>query len=416
MKKLFTSTILTFIAFLFISVTSADAAVKVVENYLQDDNSMYAFPNKQYIHTYASPSKNSKITGTVKRNGAFMIDAKMSNGWYKTRWFTVNNTPEYIHPQDIMLVRENDTGNYPEPVYPFPNPGLVAPAPAVTVPTITSQPTDDTLSNIEAIVSTLGFAKEVSPAGIHYYHYAPDGEIVRSGGHAALEFYNIPDSKPHYGEFRLLISGWDDRQSYIKGQIEKVPAAIREILKFYYPTSYNKIYSMLYKGYETGVDMDEYLDTMFEFDNREFRVEAYHEGAQVAIFIGKEGERYTSSFALPDNVAIVKVNGSRLVTEQPAIVENGNTLVPLRGIFEALGAKVDWNKATQTITAHKGENQVSLTIGKKTAKANGATATLSIAPKVKNGTTLVPLRFISQALGAKVQWDQENEIVSIEQQ
>lgn len=413
MKKLFTSTILTFIAFLFISVSYVDAAVKVVENY---DNSMYAFPNKQYIYTYASPSTNSKITGTIKRNGAFMVDAKMSNGWYKTRWFTVNNTPEYIQPQDIMLVRENDIGNYPEPIYPFPNPGLVAPAPTVTGPSITSKPTDDTLSNIEAIVSTLGFKKEVSPVGIFYYYYAPDGEIVRSGDHAAIEFYSIPDAKPHYGEFRLLISAWDDRQPITKGQIEKVPAAIREILKFYYPKSYNKIYSMLYKGYETGVDMDEYLDTMFKFDNRVFRVEAYHEGAQVAIFIGKEGESYRSSFVLPDNVAIVKVDGKRLITEQPAIVENGNTMVPLRGIFEALGAKVHWNKATQTITAHKGENQISLTIGKKTAKANGASKTLSIAPKVKNGTTLVPLRFISQALGAKVQWDQKNEIVSIEQQ
>lgn len=415
MKKLYT-TILTLLAFLFISVTPADAAVKVIENYHQNGNSMYAFPNKQYIHTYASPSKNSKITGTIKRNGAFMIEAKMSNGWYKTQWFTLNNTFEYIHPQDVTLVRENDIGNYPEPVYSFPNPGLVAPAPTATVPSITSKPTDDTLKNIETIVNTLEFEQVVSPSNIMYYYFAPGGEIVRSGGHIALEFHNVPDSKPHYGEFSLLISAWDDRQPFTKGQIDKVPAAIREILKFYFPTSYNKIYSMLYKGYETGVDMDDYLDTMFVFDNREFRVEAYHEGAQVAIFIGKEGERYTRSFVLPDNVAIVKVNGKRLITEQPAIVENGNTMVPLRGIFEALGAKVDWNKATQTITANKDEKKITLTIGNKTAIANGVRASLNAAPKVKNGTTLVPLRFISQALGAKVRWDQENKIVLIEQQ
>lgn len=414
MGKILTSVILIILILGLISPNLTSAAPKVVEDYhRQDGNDMYAFPNKLYINTYAAPSTNSKIVGTIKRNGAIPIDSRMSNGWYSLRYHS-NHSNEYVRPEDVTLVRENDIKNHAEPVYPFPDPGLVAPAPAATVPSITSKPTDDVLTNIETITNTLGFEKKVRVDGIYYYYFAPDGEIVRNGGQEALEFHYVPNSMPRYGEFRLLIGGWE-KNEYTRGQIDKVPAAIQEILKFYFPTSYQKIYSMLYKGYETGVDMDDYINIMFVLDNREFRVEAYHEGAEVGIYIGKEGERYTNSFTLPDNIAIVKVNGKRLVTSHPAIIESGSTLVPLRGIFEALGATVAWDQASQTIKAKKGANEISLTIGKKNAIANEKSVALNIVPKVNQGTTLVPLRFISQALGANVEWDEENKIVLIKQ-
>lgn len=422
MKKLPAAAILAALAVGLLGTAPAPAsaaAAKATQIYdSPDGNDMYAFPTQQYIKTYAGPSATSKVTGTVKRNGAFMIDARMSNGWYRTQWFSTSGGYDYIRPQDITLVRENDIGSYAEPVYSFPQVGLAAPEPKAAVPAITVKPSDDDVTvNHETIISTLGFHTRIGADGIDYYEYAPDEEVVRNGGHAALEFDYVPDEDNAYrddAEMRLLIRGWSANE-YTTGQIEKVSAAVREILKFYYPTGYKTIYSMLYKGYETGADMDEFLDTNFLFDNRELRVEYYINEGSVGMYIGRTGMRYTSSFVLPDNVATVSVNGKRLITDHPAILEKGSTLVPMRGIFEQLGATIEWNQKAQTITATKGDTKITLTVGQKTAVVNGKPVTLDTAPKVADGTTLVPLRFISQSLGAKVSWDQENRTAAIEQ-
>lgn len=405
MRKLITTALLTSLALGFLETNYVLAKPVTVESYVTEDGSnMYGFPTKQYINTYAAPSEDAKVTGTIRQNGATFINAKLSNGWYRLHYhFT--GTFDYVRPEDLMIVGEKDTGNYPEPVYPFPDVNYSAPEPEVTVTPITTKATDELVENIKTISEVLGFQKKISPSGIEEYYYAPDGRIVRNGGHEALEFHYVPDVTPQTGDtMRLLIKGWG-KNEYTVGQIEKVPAAVREILKYYYPTGYKSIYDMLSKGFDTGVDMDEFINTMFVFDNRELRIEVYREGS-VGIFIGREGMRYTNSFTLPDNVVLVKVNGKRLITEQPAIVENGTTIAPLRGIFEALGAKVEWDPDTQSITATKGDKSIFLTIGNTNATANGNRVTLDAAPKIKDGTTLVPVRFISQSLGAEVEWDE----------
>lgn len=98
-----------------------------------------------------------------------------------------------------------------------------------------------------------------------------------------------------------------------------------------------------------------------------------------------------------------------------AVVQNGTTLVPLRGIFEALGAEVQWNQASQSIDASKGSKKVWLQLGSKEAKVDGKTVTLTVPAQAVNGSTLVPIRFISESLGAKVEWDQATQSVRISQ-
>lgn len=103
---------------------------------------------------------------------------------------------------------------------------------------------------------------------------------------------------------------------------------------------------------------------------------------------------------------------------QPPVVENGSTLVPLRGIFEALGANVIWDGENQTVYAYKVLNRssiaVTLKIGQNTATVNGVQKELAAPAKVVNGSTLVPLRFISEALGAKVSWDDTSRTAKID--
>lgn len=109
----------------------------------------------------------------------------------------------------------------------------------------------------------------------------------------------------------------------------------------------------------------------------------------------------------------IYINGEKQWFSNQALIQNGTTLVPLRGIFEELGATVYWNPETKTIDAKKGNTNVWLKIGSKNATVNGSTVKLSVPAQTKNGNTLVPLRFISESLGANVQWDQKSLKVSI---
>lgn len=111
----------------------------------------------------------------------------------------------------------------------------------------------------------------------------------------------------------------------------------------------------------------------------------------------------------------VTLNGEQLHFDVPPVLENGRVLLPLRAIFEALDATVNWDGATNTVTATKGNDTVKLTVGKKTAYKNGASVELDVPAKVVKGRTLVPVRFISEALGATVQWDSESRKVIVYQ-
>lgn len=111
----------------------------------------------------------------------------------------------------------------------------------------------------------------------------------------------------------------------------------------------------------------------------------------------------------------VILDGKQLSFDVPPTIENGRTLVPLRAIFEALGAEVQWDGATQTVTATKGGTTIKLTVGGQAYK-NGQPVTLDVPAKIINGRTLVPLRFVSEALGASVKWDGSTQTITITSQ
>lgn len=101
----------------------------------------------------------------------------------------------------------------------------------------------------------------------------------------------------------------------------------------------------------------------------------------------------------------VSVDGRWLTFDVPPRIVNGRTLVPLRAIFEALGAAVSWDGATRTVRATLGARVVELAIGGSTARVGAQTVSLDVPAQIVDGRTLVPLRFVSEALGAQVAWD-----------
>jgi hypothetical protein len=108
----------------------------------------------------------------------------------------------------------------------------------------------------------------------------------------------------------------------------------------------------------------------------------------------------------------VILDGSLLVFDVPPIIEDGRTLVPLRTIFEALGATVEWDNDTQTVSAVKAGNEVKLVIGGQAYK-NGSPVSLDVPARIISGRTLAPLRFVSEAMGCAVEWDNDTQTVNI---
>jgi hypothetical protein len=111
------------------------------------------------------------------------------------------------------------------------------------------------------------------------------------------------------------------------------------------------------------------------------------------------------------NAVSVFVNGQRMSFDQPPVVQNGRVFVPMRAIFQQLGASVVYSNGQ--INATGSGRTISLTIGSTTAYVNGKREYLDVAPFLVGDRTLVPLRFIAQSLGANVNWDDASSSVTI---
>ena len=108
------------------------------------------------------------------------------------------------------------------------------------------------------------------------------------------------------------------------------------------------------------------------------------------------------------------ISGKQVVLDQPPIIENSRTLVPFRFIGEAIGATVSWDAASKKVSYVLGKITIVLTIGSTTATVNGKKVTLDVAPKITSaGRTIVPIRFVSENIGAKVDWNATTHMVTV---
>lgn len=164
--------------------------------------------------------------------------------------------------------------------------------------------------------------------------------------------------------------------------------------------------NVIYEGTDLGKITSEYhiiLDDIFMI--------GYDFTDQTKFKFGSDLDRYYKS-SLPTEISVV-VDGKAIAFDQPPIVENNRTLVPMRAIFEAIGAEIFWNESTQTVTATKGSTTIVIQIGNNIMTKNGGEIALDIPAKLINSRTLVPVRAISEAFGATVKWDEENNTVLI---
>ena len=110
----------------------------------------------------------------------------------------------------------------------------------------------------------------------------------------------------------------------------------------------------------------------------------------------------------------VILNGTELEFDQAPIITAGRTLVPMRAVFESLGAEVSWNDTLKEATGTLGNQSVILRIGSKTATVNGMTTALDVPAQIVSSRTLAPIRFVAESLDAVVDWDSVTRTVYID--
>lgn len=117
-----------------------------------------------------------------------------------------------------------------------------------------------------------------------------------------------------------------------------------------------------------------------------------------------------------DDIKVI-VDSKPVVFDQQPIIQDGRTLVPMRAIFEAMGCTVDWEAASQKVTASNSAKTITMNINNvsmRVAESKGVnTVTLDVPPQIIGGRTLVPVRAISEALGANVAWDGDSRTVTV---
>jgi len=109
----------------------------------------------------------------------------------------------------------------------------------------------------------------------------------------------------------------------------------------------------------------------------------------------------------------IYIDGQKITLDTQPVIDNNRTLVPLRGVFEKLGATVDWNKETSQVIVKNKSMEVLLEPNNQAVLVNGQVSFLDTSSRIQDERTLVPLRFVAEALGHKVTWNATNNRIDI---
>jgi len=119
-----------------------------------------------------------------------------------------------------------------------------------------------------------------------------------------------------------------------------------------------------------------------------------------------------AAYAEEGDIRVI-LDGEELAFDVPPQIVNGRVLVPLRRIFESMGATIDYDSEKQKIMAWKGETLLSLVIGDTSPMINGKIVPIDQPGIIINGRTLAPLRFVAESFGGSVDWDSASQTATI---
>jgi len=111
----------------------------------------------------------------------------------------------------------------------------------------------------------------------------------------------------------------------------------------------------------------------------------------------------------------VRINGREIKFDIPPVIKDGRTLIPVRAVMNGLGAKVEWDPETKTVTVTKGDTVIQFILGENRVLVNGKEMTLDVPAMEISNRTFVPLRFLSEVLKENVKYDDKTGDIEIEE-
>lgn len=167
-----------------------------------------------------------------------------------------------------------------------------------------------------------------------------------------------------------------------------------------------------YEGYAISRVVNNGKELAFYTEDNKVYVEGAEYGTIELHFV--DGTVLTDRVAKGvDDPAELYINDKYLETDVAPIIINGRTMVPMRSIFENLGAEIAWDDATKTVTGTKKGTEIKIKIDDTKAMVDGEEVALDVSATIVDGRTLVPVRFVSETLGCQVSWNEVNKKVNI---
>ncbi|AGB18615.1 copper amine oxidase N-terminal domain-containing protein [Thermoanaerobacterium thermosaccharolyticum] len=127
------------------------------------------------------------------------------------------------------------------------------------------------------------------------------------------------------------------------------------------------------------------------------------------VSFGKSNEAKYTKFA-----GKVRAKGKEIKFDIPPVIKSGTTLIPVRAVVESLGANVNWDAASNTVTITKGDKTIVFDLNNSKVYVNGTEVTISMPAMEISNRTFVPLRFIAESLGVKINYDNNTGNIDIE--
>ncbi|UJF34090.1 stalk domain-containing protein [Paenibacillus hexagrammi] len=125
-----------------------------------------------------------------------------------------------------------------------------------------------------------------------------------------------------------------------------------------------------------------------------------------------DGEKFVAAgrggtilIGMPASMIRVRVNGHNLKLDVHPVIVEGSTMLPVRALFQAVGAQVVWDESTKTVTGTKGSITVRLSLDSNQATIDGKEVRLELPPRLIEGSTMAPARFVAEAFGYEVTWE-----------
>jgi spore germination protein YaaH len=131
------------------------------------------------------------------------------------------------------------------------------------------------------------------------------------------------------------------------------------------------------------------------------------------IFAVLTGSLYSVSASDSSEKISINLNGKRIEPDVPPFISNNRTMAPLSGVFQGLGARVEWVSVERKVVVTYKDKKVVVHIGKKTAYVNGVAKQMEVAPVIVQSRTMIPLSFISEHIGMWVRWVPEARLVTV---